>query len=132
MPSALQPLTGRGALHFPQLERRSVNNQSMKYQFFLSLFQVWKCTLCYPSAGNGVKSNGSGLAREETEKWQEGKEKEKRDEKEEVSEEVMRAREFLQLYSRGEGDSNEIFGDTSYIKSNKFPLRLRPGMPEKL
>ena len=51
---------------------------------------------------------------------------------EEVSEEVMRAREFLQLYSRGEGDSNEIFGDTSYIKSNKFPLRLRPGMPDKL
>ena len=129
MRSALQPSTGRGALHFPQLERRSVKNQSMKYHFFPSLFQVWKCTLCYPSAGNGVKSNGSGLA-EDTEKWPESKEK--RDENEEVSEEVMRAREFLQLYSRGEGDSNEIFGDTSYIKSNKFPLRLRPGMPDKL
>ena len=37
----------------------------------------------------------------------------------------MRAREFLQLYSRGEGDSNEIFGDTSYIKSDKFPLIKR-------
>ena len=86
MPSALQPSTGRGALHFRQLERRSVNNQLMKYHFFLSLFQVWKCTLCYPSAGNGVKSNGSGLA-EDTEKWPEGKEK--RDEKEEVSEEVI-------------------------------------------
>ena len=85
--------------------------------------------MCYPSAGNGVKSNGSGLA-EDTEKWPESKEM--RDEKEEVSEEVMRAREFLQLYSRGEGDSNEIFGDTSYIKSTKFPLRLRPGMPDKL
>ena len=88
--------------------------------------------MCYPSAGNGVKSNGSGLAADDTEKWPEGKEKEKRIEKEEVSEEVMRAREFLQLYSRGEGDSNEIFGDTSYIKSDKFPLRLRPGMPDKL
>ena len=87
--------------------------------------------MCYPSAGNGVKSNGNEPAGD-TEKWPEDKEKEKRDEKEEVSEEVMRAREFLQLYSRGEGDSNEIFGDTSYIKSNKFPLRLRPGMPDKL
>ena len=56
-------------------------------------------------------------------KGKEAKEKEE-------SEEVAQARQFLKLYSRGEAESSTIFGETSYVKSDKFPLRLRPGTSE--
>merc|ERR1712192_288656 len=91
--------------------------------------EVWRCTLCYPSKSTGgdrmgEKSKGEGNMRGGGEK--EAKDKDAK-EKEEVSEEVVRARQFLQLYSRGETESSHIFGETSYIKSDKFPLKLRPG-----
>ena len=96
--------------------------------------EVWRCTLCYPSTstgdrpGMGEKSKGEGDIK--------GGEREVKDkyskEKEEVSEEVIQARQFLQLYSRGESESSHIFGETSYVKSDKFPLKLRPGTLDNL
>ena len=90
--------------------------------------------MCYPSTstgdrpGMGEKSKGEGDIK--------GGEREVKDkyskEKEEVSEEVIQARQFLQLYSRGESESSHIFGETSYVKSDKFPLKLRPGTLDNL
>ena len=42
------------------------------------------------------------------------------------SEEVARAREYLALYSVGRQESSQIFEEVSYIKSDKFHLRLKP------
>ena len=96
--------------------------------------EVWRCSLCYPCTstgdrlGIGEKSKGEGGIKG----GEELKEKNPK-EKEEVSEEVIQARQFLQLYSRGEAESSShIFGETSYVKSNKFPLKLRPGTLDNL
>ena len=90
--------------------------------------------MCYPCTstgdrpGIGEKSKGEGGIKG----GEELKEKNSK-EKEEVSEEVVQARQFLQLYSRGEAESSShIFGETSYVKSNKFPLKLRPGTLDNL
>ena len=94
---------------------------------YLHIVKVWRCTLCYPCTRTGIgeKSKGDGALKvgEKDLKVKEAKEKEE-------SEEVAQARQFLKLYSRGEAESSTIFGETSYVKSDKFPLRLRPGTSE--
>ena len=99
--------------------------------------EVWRCSLCCPCTGTvdrpgiGEKSKGERDLKV-GEELKDIKEKNFK-EKEEVSEEVVQARQFLQLYSRGEAESSShIFGETSYVKSNKFPLKLRPGTLENL
>ena len=100
--------------------------------------EVWRCTLCYPctSTGDrpvlGEKSKGEGGTKEVEELEVKEKEGLKGKEREAVSEEVAQARQFLQLYSRGEAESSHIFGETSYVKSDKFPLKLRPGTLDNL
>ena len=74
--------------------------------------EVWRCILC---SGTGVQT-ASGDARVAL-----GGEKAHH-----VDEKVTKAREFLKLYDKNE-DSSQIFDpERSFIKSDKFHLRLKP------
>lgn len=73
--------------------------------------EVWSCTLCQPTGKSGKKTQ-TKLEKDV----------------ESVSEEVNRARNYLKLYEHSE-QSSHIFEEISYIKSDKFYLRLQPGAP---
>merc|ERR1712192_278263 len=92
--------------------------------------EVWRCTLCYPTKSTSGDKPGMGEKSKVEGNMKESNNKE--NEKEEVCEEIVQARQFLQLYSRGETESSHIFGETSYVKSDKFPLKLRPGTSDNL
>jgi len=81
--------------------------------------EVWRCVLC---VGAGRRWVGG-------EEESHGGVKVNQDEKvDKVDEKVTKAREFLKLYERRD-ESSQIFDpDKSYIKSDKFHLRLKPAM----
>ena len=81
--------------------------------------EVWRCVLC---VGAGRKWVGGNVGSQGGSRVNHG------DQVDRVDEKVTKAREFLKLYDKRD-ESNQIFDpDRSYIKSDKFHLRLKPAM----
>eukprot|EP00090_Calanus_glacialis_P010435 TRINITY_DN18820_c0_g1_i1.p1 TRINITY_DN18820_c0_g1~~TRINITY_DN18820_c0_g1_i1.p1 ORF type:complete len:1423 (-),score=489.80 TRINITY_DN18820_c0_g1_i1:146-4273(-) len=81
--------------------------------------EVWRCVLCVGAGRRWLAGQGAETAGRRIEHGEKGKG---------VDEKVTKAREFLKLYDKRE-DSSQIFDpDKSYIKSDKFHLRLKPAM----